>query len=47
MQVKPGAYFFSDLGMDSLDAVEMVTAFKDELGETAYNFYYGFHQCIT
>ena len=32
-QVTLEAHFFNDLGMDSLDAVEVVMAFEDEFGE--------------
>lgn len=32
-QVTLEAHFINDLGMDSLDAVEVVMAFEDEFGE--------------
>lgn len=33
MQVTMDAHFINDLGLDSLDAVEIVMAFEDEFGE--------------
>ena len=33
LQVTLDAHFINDLGMDSLDAVEVVMAFEDEFGK--------------
>ena len=36
LQVTLEAHFINDLGMDSLDAVEVVMAFEDEFGKNAH-----------
>ena len=38
-QVTMEAHFMNDLGMDSLDAVEVVMAFEDEFGEPSHLFH--------
>ena len=41
-KVTEKSHFMNDLGLDSLDTVEVVMAFEDEVSTTTASFYYSF-----
>ena len=45
-QVTPEAHFINDLGLDSLDVVEVVMAFEDEFGKKYFSRYFQILVCL-